>query len=181
MRMVRAMRRARRRLGKTAIGKVHKSRSKAREIPLRGKAPEREAPRSDVPGKTASAGTSTERERVVEAQVHRSAGNKSSGSAKPSSSAPKGQSANPPSVKPLSSVKPSSSAPLSPAVPVSPLPDIPQAVNGAKLVFVFDDAGQSLSQLENSFRSRFLSPCPFCPSSYIRKPAPIKCARRATK
>jgi len=109
----------------------------------------REAPRSDVPKKNASAGEiATQKERVVEAQVHRSADNKSSGSAKPSSSAPKGQQANPASVKPLSSVKPSSSAPLSPAVPVSSLPDIPQAVNGAKLVFVFDDAGQSLSQLE---------------------------------
>ena len=108
----------------------------------------REAPRSDMPGKTASAGASTERERVVEAQFRRSADNKSSGSVKPSSSAPKGQPANPASVKPLSSVKPSSAAPVSPAVPSSPLPDIPQAVNGAKLVFVFDDAGQSLSQLE---------------------------------
>ena len=108
----------------------------------------REVPRSDVPKKNASAGASTERERVVEVQVHRNADNKSSGSAKPSSSAPKGQPANPPSVKPLSSVKPSSAAPLSPAVPASSLPDIPQAVNGAKLVFVFDDAGQSLSQLE---------------------------------
>ena len=107
-----------------------------------------EAPRSDMPGKTASAGASTERERVVEAQVRRSADNKSSGSVKPSSSAPKGQPANPASVKPLSSVKPSSTAPVSPAVSSSPLPDIPQAVNGAKLVFVFDDAGQSLSQLE---------------------------------
>ncbi|MGI0528342.1 divergent polysaccharide deacetylase family protein [Treponema socranskii] len=108
----------------------------------------REETRSEESKKNTSAGASTEGERVPEAQIRRSADNKSSGSAKSSSSAPKGQPANPLSVKPLSSVKPSSAAPVTPAVPASSLPDIPQAVNGAKLVFVFDDAGQSLSQLE---------------------------------
>ncbi|MGI5091011.1 divergent polysaccharide deacetylase family protein [Treponema socranskii] len=108
----------------------------------------RETRSSEESKKNTAAGTSTERERVVEAQVHRSAGKNSSENAKPSSSSPKGQPANPPSVKPLSSVKPSPSASVSPAVPASQLLDIPQAVNGAKLVFVFDDAGQSLSQLE---------------------------------
>lgn len=108
---------------------------------------EREETRREVPKKNASAGASTERERALEEPLHRSADNKSSGNAKPSSSVSEGQQTSA-SVKPLSSVKPSSSAPMSPAVHASPLPDIPQAVNGAKLVFVFDDAGQSLSQLE---------------------------------
>jgi len=40
---------------------------------------------------------------------------------------------------------------------------------------------RAFRSLKNSFRSPFRSPCPFCPSSYIRKPAPTKCARRATK
>src|SRR5574344_512176 len=39
--------------------------------------------------------------------------------------------------------------PSSPAaIPSSPYPSIPQAVNHAKLVFVFDDAGQNTAQLE---------------------------------
>ena len=98
------------------------------------------------------------RQKTESSDVRQSAGGgQSAGKKARESEAPKTTSSS--AVKPLSSVKPSSSAPvpsakpssgtqLTPPVKPSSLPDIPEAVNGAKLVFVFDDAGQSLSQLE---------------------------------
>lgn len=50
----------------------------------------------------------------------------------------------PPAVQ--QSVKPSETVPA--VKPSSDIPDIPKAVNGAKLVVIFDDGGQNLSQLE---------------------------------
>lgn len=98
------------------------------------------------------------RQKTESSDVRQSAGGgQSAGREARGSDAPKTTSSS--AVKPLSSAKPSSSAPaaaakpssggqLTPPVKPSSLPDIPDAVNGAKLVFVFDDAGQSLSQLE---------------------------------
>lgn len=53
-----------------------------------------------------------------------------------------------PNVTPSSTTQPSSTTPQQP-VQSALAATIPQAVRGAKLVFVFDDAGHNMSQLEN--------------------------------